>query len=280
MPPIGSCGNATENPLIVLPVGSGKSVVIAQIVSDAVEVWGGRVLVVTHSAELVEQNADKIRRRCPSLNVGVFCAGLNRRDTGTHVICASIQSIYRHAPQIGAIDLAIVDEAHAIPFDGEGMYRQFLSATREINPDVRLLGATATPYRTSGGLIFGPERLFSDVCYEVGLKQLIAEGYLASLVSKAGIARVDTSSLHVRGGEFVAEEVERLMDDDALVRAACAEIVELTRDRQACLIFASGVDHARHVARVFEEDHGLECGFLCCKTPASEPGGTAGAFSW
>jgi DNA repair protein RadD len=74
----------------------------------------------------------------------------------------------------------------------------------------------------------------------------------------------------MRGGEFVAEEVEQLMDRDALVEAACQEIIDYTRDRKSCLIFASGIKHGRHVTRVLRNKHGVKCGFVCGETPPVE----------
>jgi DNA repair protein RadD len=90
-------------------------------------------------------------------------------------------------------------------------------------------------------------------------------------VSKAGIASADASFLPVRGGEFVAEEVERLMDRQGLVAAACREIIELTTDRHAVLVFASGVVEA------FER-HGIEAGFVTGETPAAERDATLSRF--
>ena len=58
------------NPCVVLPTGRGKSLVLAKIASDAVTLWGGRVLLLAHVKELLEQNADKVRRLCPELKVG------------------------------------------------------------------------------------------------------------------------------------------------------------------------------------------------------------------
>ena len=69
------------NPCVVLPTGTGKSLVLAKIASDAVTLWGGRVLILAHVKELLEQNADKVRRLCPELKVGVYSAGLNSRDS-------------------------------------------------------------------------------------------------------------------------------------------------------------------------------------------------------
>jgi DNA repair protein RadD len=149
-----------------------------------------------------------------------------------------------------------------------------------VNPSVRVIGLTATPFRMKTGTICGPapEHILNEVCFEVGVRELIVQGYLCPLRTKAGTARADTSALHVRGGEFVADEVEDLMDDNALVDAACTEIAAETADRKATLIFCSGVRHGRHVARVLAERHGLECGFVCGETPTKERDGTLGRF--
>jgi DNA repair protein RadD len=141
-----------------------------------------------------------------------------------------------------------------------------------VNPNVRLIGLTATPYRMSTGLICGPENLLNHVCYEVGVRELIVQGYLCPLKTKAGKRKVDTSNLHIRGGEFISGEVEALMDDDALVRSACREIAEQTQDRHSVLIFAAGVEHALHVQRVLGE-LGQECGFVCGDTLPFERAG-------
>ena len=229
------------NPVVCIPPAGGKTPILATIASDAVNLWNGRVLVVTHVRELVEQAVDKLRRVCPTLPVGVFSAGLKRRDTKESVIAASIQSIYRRACELGRFDLIIVDECHLLPPDGEGMYQSFLADARVINPHVRLIGLTATPFRLDSGLICGPDNLLNDICFEAGIRELIRDGYLCPLVSKAGRQKSDLSRLHIRRGEFLASEVDAAMDRDELVRAACAEIVAATQGRNACLIFASGV---------------------------------------
>ncbi len=258
------------NPVVVIPTGGGKTPVMATICRDAVEQWNGRVLVLAHVKELLQQSVDKLRQVCPDLSVGVYSAGLKRRDTEHAVIVAGIQSVYKRACELDAFDLVLVDECHLIPADGEGMYRQFLADARVINPQVRVLGFTATPFRLDAGPICREDHFLNAVCYEVGVRQLIADGFLSPLISKAGLAKADTSQLHVRAGEFVASEVEMAMDDAELVESACAEIVEATRDRNAVLIFSSGVKHGRHVCRVLAENHGIECGFVCGETPDAE----------
>jgi len=255
-----------NNPCVVIPTAGGKTPVIAHICRDAVQLWGGKVLILAHVRELLEQAADKLRAVAPDLPFGLYSAGLNRRDLGYPVTIAGIQSVYKRAADIGAVDLVIVDEAHLIPPDGEGMYRTLLADLRQINPRVRVIGFTATPFRMRTGTICSPDNFLNAVCYEIGVRELIVQGYLCPLRTKAGTQKPDTDRLHVRAGEYIASEVEDLMDEDALVLSACREIVQYTQDRNSVLIFASGIRHGQHIAQVLQERHGAECGFVCGDT--------------
>jgi DNA repair protein RadD len=259
-----------DNPCVVIPTAGGKTPCLATVCRDAVQLWSGRVLILAHVKELLEQAVEKLHLVAPDLPVGVYSAGLKRRDLGYAVTIAGIQSVYQKACDIRPVDLVIVDEAHLIPPDGEGMYRTFLTDMQSINPQVRVIGLTATPFRMKSGLICSPDNILNEVCYEIGVRELIVQGYLCPLRTKAGSQRPDYDQLHVRGGEYIAGEVEDLMDTDALVETACTEIVEHTSDRRSVLIFTSGVRHGEHVTRVLQERHGVECGFVEGNTPAKE----------
>ncbi|MCC7408384.1 MAG: DEAD/DEAH box helicase family protein [Phycisphaeraceae bacterium] len=266
-----------DNPCVVIPTGGGKTPVIATICRDAVQCWNGRVLILAHVKELLEQARDKLDHVCPDLHVGIYSAGLNRRDTTHSVIIAGIQSVYQKAEQLGHFDLVIVDEAHMIPpgRDGDGMYRHCLADMQGINPHLRVIGLTATPFRMSSGPICvpPPEGILNSICYEIGVRELIRDSYLSPLRSKSGRYKPDFQSLHVRAGEFVSDEVEQLMDQDSLVQSACREVVDAVRTggRRACLVFASGVEHGKHVTRAIEQiskgTSGGECGFIDGQTP-------------
>ena len=249
---------------------TGKSLVLAQIAKDSVEKWNGRVLILAHVKELLEQNADKIRKLCPELKIGIYSAGLRSRDTTEQVIVAGIQSVYNKACELDAFDLVIVDEAHLISSEGDGMYRTFLSDMKVINPHVRVIGLTATPFRLKGGLICKPENILNEICYEAGLKEMIQQGYLSPLISRAGRAEANLANLHIRGGEFISDEVAAAMDNDALVTSACREIVELTRDRKSVLIFTASVDHCKHVAEKIQAFSGKECAIVTGDTSPAE----------
>lgn len=267
-----------DNPCAVVPTAGGKTPIMATICKDAVGQWNGRVLILAHVKELLEQSADKLRAVCPEIEFGIYSAGLKRRDTRNPVIIAGIQSVYKRACELDAFDLVLVDEAHLIPLEGDGMYRQFLADAKVINPELRIVGFTATPFRLKTGPICTPEGFLNHICYEVGVRELIVGGYLCPLITKAGINKADFDGLHVRGGEFVADEMEALMDEDERVEAACGETVGYTRDRRGVLMFASGIKHGEHIVRVLADKHGIECGFVTGETPTAERDAILGRF--
>ena len=262
--------NTDDNPCVEIPTAGGKSLCIAKIATDAVKVWNGQVMILAHVRELLEQNADKIARLCPGIPVGIYCAGLGRRDTEHPIIVGGIKSVYDKAEMFGRRDLLIIDEAHLVPPDGEGMYRTFLEKMKSINPLVRLIGFTATPYRTGNGAICKPENLLNRICYRAEIKPLIAQGYLSPITSKAGHSSINLNGLRVRAGEFVEEEVEQAMNGSLAVMSACLDAVKQAEGRKTIIVFCSSVKHAQHVAKKLHELTGDETAVLTGDTPPDE----------
>lgn len=258
------------NPLIVLPTGAGKSLVIAEVCRRAVEEFGGRVLVVQHRKELIRQNFDKINALVPcEITIGLYSAGLKERQSDQQIVLSGIQSAYKKAELFGERHLLLIDESHLVPNDGEGMYRKFISDLRAINPKLRAIGLTATPYRTGEGKLIGKNKLFQRICYEASIPRLIEDGHLSRVVNVAADETQDTSKLHTRQGEFIPGEVTQLFDDARKIDAACREIIAKTENRKSVLVFCAGVNHAERVCQKINA-LGPECGVVSGETPAIE----------
>jgi DNA repair protein RadD len=256
------------NPCAVLPTGAGKSVVLAEVARTAVQEWHGRVVVLAHVKELLEQNAAKIRALCPGVPVGIHSAGLGARDTAEPIVVAGVQSAVRRADEFGPVNLAIVDEAHMIPPEGEGQYRTLLAALREKNPRLRVAGFTATPFRLDGGLICGEGKILTEVCYEIGVKALVEGGWLSPLTSRTHDSGAKLDGLHLRGGEFVQEEAAAAMGEKGVVADMCCDIARKTADRRSVLVFCASVEHAHAVAEKLAQTG--ETAVLTGETPAEE----------
>ena len=201
--------------------------------------------------------------------VGVYSAGLKSRQLSQPITIAGIQSVYTRAHEFDPFDIILIDEAHLIPVEGDGMYQRFLKDAKTINPNVRIGGLTATPYRLDAGMICREDAILNYICHETGVKELIHQGYLCKLKSKNGQSKADLSAVHVRGGEYVADEMAGAFDQPELIDAACREIVALTEDRRGILLFCSSIEHGLHVQAKLQE-LGKDAGFVCSETPDGE----------
>lgn len=259
------------HPLVVMPTGTGKSVVIADFVRGAIGAWPEtRIVIATHVKELVAQNFSKLIGMWPDAPVGIVSAGLNKREFHKRVVFASIQSIYKHAYTLQRVDLLLVDEAHMIPKEGEGMWRTFIDELLRINPNMKVVGLTATPFRLKGGsLTRGAGAIFTDVAYECDLLRMIEEGYLAPVEPLRTDTHLDVTGVHKSGGEYKQGELEKAVDKDHITRGAVEEIIKHGADRKSWLLFCSGVDHAHHVAEAIRT-HGITCETVTGETPGAE----------
>ncbi|WP_264049939.1 DEAD/DEAH box helicase [Methylobacterium flocculans] len=254
--------------LIVLPTGAGKSLVIAALVRELLEESPGyRVVVVTHTRELIAQNHRELLALWPEAPAGIYSAGLGRRDAGAQVLFCGIQSIWNRTQALEPFDLVVVDEAHLIPRDAETRYGRFLAALRQARPALRVVGLTATPYRLdSGRLDEGAGRLFERIVHEANVGDLIHQGYLAPLISKATRTALDVSQVPKRGGDYIPSALEAAVNQDWITRAAVEEMVGYGHGRRAWLAFCAGVAHAEAVRDAIRAE-GYPCETLSGETP-------------
>lgn len=258
------------NPALVLPTGAGKSPLMAAIASEAVQQWNGRVGIVAHVQELVEQNSAKLRAFWPEAPMGIYAAGLRRRDRFDKILFCQIQSVAKRAHELGKFDLLLVDEAHRIPLKSEGLYRQFIEDCRRYSPNMRVVGLTATPYRLQGQAVpvCGPEHILTEVAYEARIPDLIADGFLSPLVSKAG-ERPSLAAVHIRGGDYVESELATAMLADGLVERTCDDLVARAADRKAWIVFCVNVKHAEAVRDALTA-RGITAALVSGETPKGE----------
>ena len=229
---------------------SGKSVIIAALCRDALQNWPEtRILMLTHVRELIVQNAAKMRAVWPNAPLGIYSSGLRKKELGEPITFAGIQSVRTKAKELGYYDICIIDECHLVSHKDEGGYRQLINDLIAINPHLRVVGLTATPWRLGHGRICDNGALFSDLIEPVSIEELLFLEHLAPLRSKRTDLQLDTSGVHKRGGDFIESELQAAVDTHFNNDQAADEIIRRADSdgRKAWLLFCAGVQHAIHM---------------------------------
>lgn len=239
------------NPCAVLPTGAGKSLVIAELIKG----WKGKyaplkVCILAHRSELVQQNSDELSG-ISEYKIGLYSAKLKRRDY-EDILFASIDSIYKKWNEFN-FDVLIIDEAHRIPVKGEGKYLKFIEGCKKINPKLRVVGLTATPYRLGSGPICHEEFILNKVVYEANVGDLIRDGYLCPIRSKV-TAELDLSSIKKTASDYNQKQLEQFMNVEDDVRDSVNDMLEILikEKRKSIIIFCTGINHANTVSRMIE----------------------------
>ncbi|WP_337187557.1 DEAD/DEAH box helicase family protein [Phenylobacterium sp.] len=240
----------TGNPMVVIPVGGGKSFVMADFIMRIRAIYAeARFVMLAHMSELLKQNAGELFGLWPDADVSFYSDKLGQKRLDGQVVFASIQSIYKRAFEIrGIVDFVLIDECHLLSPNENTMYRQFLSELRMNSPCVRVVGYTGTPFRPGSGYLHrGENALFTDIAYEVPMNLLIDQGYLCPLVTPRMRTQMDTTGVKRQGGDFIGSQLAKAVDKEEVTRACVDEIVEHGAVRKKWLVFAADVQHAEHI---------------------------------
>jgi DNA repair protein RadD len=261
-----------SNPLVCLPTGTGKSLVIAEFIKRAMYRHPEtRVIMSTHVKELIKQNAIKMREAWPLAPLGIYSSGLKSKDTMQPIIFGGVQSMVKKFPLFGQRHLVIIDEAHLVGTNADTSYLTFLNElmigpsgtdanSHNVNPYLKVIGLTATRYRMGLGCLTNGH-IFTDVVYDLcnieGFNRLIAEGFLCPLIPKKTNTTLDVSNVSLSKGEFDQNKLQAAVDKQEVTYAALQELVAYGQDRQSWLIFASGVEHANHICEMLNTIFGI-----------------------
>ena len=258
--------NHNSSAVLTLPTGSGKSLIIAELARIA----RGRVLVLTHVKELVEQNHAKYESY--DLKAGIFSAGLGRKECTDKVVFASVQSMVNGLNKFNEqFSIVIIDECHRVPDDEKSAYHRVIKHIQTINPNIKILGLTATPYRLGKGWIYqyhtrgktGQIRndnpcFFRDCIFELPIRHLLDEGYLtpAKIMDMAVLSYDFSHLLPTVSGQYKEAELNKvLVDAKRVTPQIIKQIIEYAKNRKGVMIFASTVNHAKEIMTYLKDEN-------------------------
>lgn len=244
--------------VVALPTGTGKSFVIAGTIAQALANWPSiRILMLTHVKELVDQNAEKMRLVWPNAPLGIHSQGLNQRDTVDQIVFGTIQSVaktmQKRASAFGRRELVLIDEAHKVSPSEKTTYRKVLAQLEADTSTVRIVGYTATGWRTKQGSLTN-DGVFLGVAYDKtnleDFNEFIRRGYLCALLPRPTETEIDTSNVRISStGDFNEKDLQEATNVDNITSGAIREMLQFGSNRKSWLIFSTGIEHAEAITR-------------------------------
>lgn len=211
-----------DKTLLVLPTGCGKTIVFAAVTEDVVK-NGGRVLILAHRGELLEQAADKILK-ATGLGSSVEKAEQTSIGQWFRVTVGSVQTLMRpkRLKQFSReyFDAIIIDEAHHAISDS---YQVILSYFNK----AKVLGVTATPDRGDQKNL---GKYFDSLAYEYTLPQAIKEGWLVPIRALTVPIKIDFTKVGTSAGDYKPGDIATALDP--YLEQIAAEMEKHCKDRK------------------------------------------------
>ncbi|WP_373739912.1 DEAD/DEAH box helicase family protein [Jeotgalibaca porci] len=257
--------------LLGLPMGSGKSIIVAMLAKTMHELSGGkRVLCLCPNRELVQQNFSKY------ISIGgkasIYSASISK-SLRHPVTFGTEQTFIKIAEREGErYTCVIVDEAHKVT----NTMMKIIEDMKKGNPNLRVIGLTATPYALNKGYVFSLDEdnklvqetvdpYYKKRVYNIGADELIKLGYLTPPMVGLTQDEYDTSGLELKNGKFSDKQLAEAFEGKSTTEKIIQDILQKSKDRKRVLIFASTIRHAKEIQALIPNS-----GLVTGETPKKE----------
>jgi DNA repair protein RadD len=260
------------NPLICIPTGAGKTRAFCEFIKSVFQYYPGqRILHSTHVKELIDQGVQTMRAVWPDAPIGIYSAGLGQKETTAPITFSGIASIIKNIDIFGKFNILIIDEAHLLGDNADSMYLQLIAALKEKNPKLKVIGYTATGWRTGmGRLTNGP--IFTDTVFDIcsmdGFTRLFADNHLVRPRPQRVHNIIDTAGISIVNGDFSQSQLAQATTEK-ITWAALNEALKHGEDRYCRLVFCAGVERANMTAEMLKS-FGLRVSSLHSKMPTKD----------
>jgi len=228
--------------LLQAPVGWGKTIYSSALMEWAKSEHDAHCLFIAHRCELIVQTEEKINLVAPELSTGVM---MGKRKEVAQVTIGTHQTISKNLELFGEMNLIIVDEVHTISNSTWGIIDHFL----QLNPRLRVLGVTGTPFNSRDGYIYGPGKRWDEPFYQTSIDEMIELDYLSPFRYKMTESMEDElKGVAIKGKDFDEDSLSDLMSEVQHMGTVKTAIEEHAATRNRIMVFAVNIEHAEKLA--------------------------------
>lgn len=236
--------NGTNRQLIILPTGSGKTIVMAAIARH----FNKRTLLLAHREELIIQTVEKFKLFWPDVDIGICMA--DQDDLNCQIVIGSIQSCSRpkrlERLKEQGFELLMIDEAHHCPSDS---YQTVIKALGfKDDPNKLLIGVTATPQRSDK---LGLGDTFTQVTFSRSISTMIKAGYLSPIVGRKILTNFSLGKLSSSNGDFSPTDLSEAINTPERNGFIASKYIEYASTRKG-IAFCCDVQHCQDLASAFK----------------------------
>lgn len=242
--------------VIELATGAGKSLIGAMLGDTVLSHTGKRVLMLVPNGELAEQNGEKMADM--GIKYSLFSASVGKKSIKHPVVIGTPGTVKNQIERFGAeFAVIIIDECHEIT----ATIISIIDAIRAKNPNVRVIGMTATPYRLGTGYIYKlkqdgtpvPETqtkdpYFTRLVERVTADELLELGFLTPVkIGTPGAPSYDTSSLKLgNNGRYTASSLDQAYNGHGRKTSLIvADVVAQSVGKRGVMLFCATIQHAK-----------------------------------
>jgi len=240
-----------DNALVVLLMGTGKGRISAMLMMQS---WRAkpdiRIDFIVNRVELLDQTVRVLGEFFTDDQLGTYTG--KKKQLGRMITVGTIQSLHRVERE--PPNLIILDEVHNVSDLPESAYRKYVASNYERNPKLKVVGLTATPYRSNGYIYGEKTSMFDSVTYERDLRWALEKGILVIPRMKRVEEQFDASDVKIVAGDYDQGELERLTNDLEKVRAQVADALPRLIGRKKIVWACTGIKHSELLAAVLREN--------------------------
>lgn len=247
--------------IIAIPTGGGKTIMFGKFTIE----FGKKTLYISHTKELIEQAYDKTKMLLDGNEEHLGIILRDRWDIEKHIISASIQTLYgaigtdKFEELAKGIEFVVVDEAHHIMAK---TYQAVIKELEKYNPNLKILGVTATPFRTDKQDL---NSFFEDMIYFIDIKELIKLGYLVPIKAKIVSLGIDVSDVNLvrkDNGEkdFNLSQLNKKLNTDQVNEKIVSTFIQEAKTRRS-IFFCTSIEHAKELSNKLN-DKGIKSAYI------------------
>jgi superfamily II DNA or RNA helicase len=244
--------NGCRNVLGVAATGAGKTQILLALLHDELQANPERrALIIAHRKELIDQPVDRTGSWY-GWNIPIGKVMASHDDGAKQIVVATIQTLsstkrLANVVKYGAFDYVVIDEAHHA---NATTYQTLIRRLRELNPDLRHVGVTATPERSDGD---GLSRMYEDVAFRVTIADLIRRRWLVQLRGLGIQTGISLQGVTTRGGDWISSELAKRFDTATGRQVILDAYKQYAAERQT-IAFVSSVAGAHELAAAFRDE--------------------------